>query len=277
MNRIFDITLKDLTQILRNRKTFLFLLIMPIGFTLLFGLAFGGSGKAEPTRACRSATWTRMAAPSAQTLKDLLANFHRHPPGRRPQAAAKRTSNSWSADEKLAAALVIPAGYSQSVQSGTPAEIGFHRRPVPDLHRHRPESEILAAANRSDERRPHRQHRCKDDRRPVRLRPGPRHRPWLPGRTHPSRCRSPPAYPPNRRTRTSCPLAHSSPGMMLQFAIAGLLTAATVIVNERKTRSLQRLLTTATSRVQILLGHYLAIFTLIFGQFLLLIVFGQLS
>ena len=44
-------------------------------------------------------------------------------------------------------------------------------------------------------------------------------------------------------------LAHSSPGMMLQFAIAGLLTAATVIVNERKTRSLQRLLTTATSRV----------------------------
>ena len=56
-------------------------------------------------------------------------------------------------------------------------------------------------------------------------------------------------------------MAHSSPGMMMQFAIAGLLTAATVIVNERKTRSLQRLLTTATSRFQILFGHYLAIFT----------------
>jgi ABC-2 type transport system permease protein len=69
---------------------------------------------------------------------------------------------------------------------------------------------------------------------------------------------------------------HTSPGMMLQFAIAGLITAATVIVNERKTRSLQRLLTTATSRVHILLGHYLAIFTLIFGQFVLLITFGQL-
>jgi ABC-2 type transport system permease protein len=70
--------------------------------------------------------------------------------------------------------------------------------------------------------------------------------------------------------------AHSSPGMMLQFAIAGLITAATVIVNERKTRSLQRLLTTATSRVQILLGHYLAIFSLIFIQFVLLIAFAQL-
>ncbi len=50
MNRIFDITLKDLMQILRDRKTFLFLLIMPIGFTLLFGLAFGGSGKTTDSR-----------------------------------------------------------------------------------------------------------------------------------------------------------------------------------------------------------------------------------
>ena len=71
--------------------------------------------------------------------------------------------------------------------------------------------------------------------------------------------------------------SNSSPSMMLQFAIAGLLTAATVIVDERKTRSLQRLLTTATSRIHILLGHYLAIFTMIFAQFVLLIVFGQLA
>jgi ABC-2 type transport system permease protein len=49
-----------------------------------------------------------------------------------------------------------------------------------------------------------------------------------------------------------------------------------VIVNERKTRSLQRLLTTATRRSHILLGHYLAIFTLILTQFLILILFGQL-
>ena len=63
---------------------------------------------------------------------------------------------------------------------------------------------------------------------------------------------------------------------MLQFAIAGLLTAAQVIVVERKTSSLQRLLTTATRRMHILLGHYLAIFILIFCQFLLLILFESL-
>jgi ABC-2 type transport system permease protein len=38
---------------------------------------------------------------------------------------------------------------------------------------------------------------------------------------------------------------------------------------------LQRLLTTATRRVHILLGHYLAIFSMIFIQFIILISFGQ--
>jgi ABC-type multidrug transport system permease subunit len=70
-------------------------------------------------------------------------------------------------------------------------------------------------------------------------------------------------------------LAHTSPGMMLQFAIAGLLTSAQVIVTERKSRTLQRLLTTAARRFDILLGHYLAIFSLIFAQFTILIAFGQ--
>jgi ABC-2 type transport system permease protein len=65
--------------------------------------------------------------------------------------------------------------------------------------------------------------------------------------------------------------------MMLQFAIAGLLVAAQLIVNERKTHCLQRLLTTATARGHILLGHYLAIFTIIFSQFTLLITFAQFA
>jgi ABC-2 type transport system permease protein len=70
-------------------------------------------------------------------------------------------------------------------------------------------------------------------------------------------------------------LTHNSPGMMLQFAIAGLLTAAQIIVTERRSRTLQRLLTTATRRIHILFGHYLAILALILTQFVILIAFGQ--
>jgi ABC-2 type transport system permease protein len=49
-----------------------------------------------------------------------------------------------------------------------------------------------------------------------------------------------------------------------------------VLVIERKTRALSRLLTTSIRRIEILLGHYLAMFAIIFVQLLLLTVFGQL-
>jgi ABC-type transport system involved in multi-copper enzyme maturation permease subunit len=77
--------------------------------------------------------------------------------------------------------------------------------------------------------------------------------------------------------RRTAQAATSSPGTMLQFAIAGLLVSASLLVTERKTHSLQRMLTTATQRVHILLGHYLSIFVMVFVQFLILITFGQLT
>jgi ABC-2 type transport system permease protein len=69
---------------------------------------------------------------------------------------------------------------------------------------------------------------------------------------------------------------HSSPGMMLQFAIVGLLSAAEVLVIERKSGSLRRLLTTPIRRYEVLLGHYLAMVIMIFTQFVILILFAQI-
>jgi ABC-2 type transport system permease protein len=70
--------------------------------------------------------------------------------------------------------------------------------------------------------------------------------------------------------------SHSSPAMMAQFALAGLMGAAEIMVLERKSRALHRLLTTAVGRGEILLGHFLAMFVLIMLQLLLLMGFGQL-
>jgi ABC-2 type transport system permease protein len=64
--------------------------------------------------------------------------------------------------------------------------------------------------------------------------------------------------------------------MIAQFAIAGLMGAATILVLERKNRSLQRLLTTDMSRLAILIGHFVAMLVMIFVQILILILFGQL-
>jgi ABC-2 type transport system permease protein len=71
--------------------------------------------------------------------------------------------------------------------------------------------------------------------------------------------------------------AHTSPGMMVQFAIAGLIGSGTILVTERKSGALRRLLTTAISRTEIVFGHYLAMVAMIFGQLLILAAFGQLA
>ena len=49
-----DLMIKDLVQILRDRKSLMFILIMPIAFTLLFGFAFGGYGAPADTRPASS-------------------------------------------------------------------------------------------------------------------------------------------------------------------------------------------------------------------------------
>jgi len=70
--------------------------------------------------------------------------------------------------------------------------------------------------------------------------------------------------------------SHTSPSMMVQFAIAGLIGAASILVLERKSRTLRRLLTTAISPTEIILGHYLAMFVMIMVQFVILVAFGEL-
>ncbi len=71
------------------------------------------------------------------------------------------------------------------------------------------------------------------------------------------------------------PYNQASPGILVQFAIFGLVTSAQILVQERKTRTLQRLITTAMRPWQIVAGHMLAMFTIVFLQMLMLVLFGQ--
>ena len=72
------------------------------------------------------------------------------------------------------------------------------------------------------------------------------------------------------------PYNQTSPGMLVQFAIFGLVSSAQILVLERKSRTLQRMITTAMRPWQIIAGHLLAMFALGLLQTVLLIVFGQL-
>lgn len=272
MNRILDITLKDLMQILRDRKTFLFLLIMPIGFTLLFGLAFAGSGQPADSRLPVGYLDRDGAALSAD-LKSLLVTSTvirlDDTPGRSVADLEALVGKG-----KLAAAIVVPAGYSQAMLNGGLLKLVFDADPSQSSTAS-VESELLVASNRLASALRIARIAAKTAGDPAALNPALTAAldAW---KNPPIRVSITSGISSKPQNQSIMSMAHSSPGMMIQFAIAGLLTAATVIVNERKSRSLQRLLTTATSRVQILVGHYLAIFTLIFIQFLILILFGQL-
>ena len=273
MIRVFDIVAKDLLQLLRDRKTFLFLLIMPITFTLLLGFASGSfsKGGADPRLLVgfldEDDSWL------SQSLHDRLLESEviRLEESRDTQAVLE----SKVAGEKLAGAIAIPAGYGHAVLYGKPIQlILFADTSTPAGMS--VESEALTAAIRLDSavRTAVIMEQVAGDRALFDYIYQEALSAWQDPPVRVSETTSSAIKTKDTGTQS---LSHTSPGMMLQFAIAGLLTSAQILVTERKSRSLRRLLTTATARVHILMGHFLAILALIFCQFLLLIGFGQIA
>ncbi len=69
--------------------------------------------------------------------------------------------------------------------------------------------------------------------------------------------------------------AQASAGMMVQFSIFGLITSAMVLVLERKSGTLQRLLSSPIRKYEVIAGHVLAMFSIVFTQQLILVLVGQ--
>jgi ABC-2 type transport system ATP-binding protein len=67
----------------------------------------------------------------------------------------------------------------------------------------------------------------------------------------------------------------SSPGMIVMFAVFGVITSAMVLATERKTKTLQRMLTTPMRRAEVIGGHVLAMFLVGLVQQFLLVGVGQ--
>jgi ABC-2 type transport system permease protein len=272
MIRIFDIALKDLMQLSRDFKTFMFLLIMPILFTFLFGYAFGGFGGGESDSRLPVGYISEDDNWVTDKLHKLLA---KSVVVRLEENAFVSSSDleKMVADGDLAAAIIVPDGYGKSVlKDKTVRLIVFADTRTQAWTTI--EAELLTVASRVD-----------GAVRTATIMEGMKLK-GVPFKYAFDQILSAWDEPPIAINETSSlaikkengqsnPLAHTSPGMMLQFAIAGLLTAAQIIVTERKSRTMQRLLTTDTRRIHIVLGHYLAIFLLIFIQFTILIIFGQ--
>lgn len=269
MRRVLDITLKDLSQLMRDRKTFLFSLIMPVILTLLFGYAFGGFGASSDPR-FPVGLLDQDSSEISRQLYQLLADSKVIRLVEDPLQTPARLEALVLNDE-LAGAVIIPPEYGHDLKEGKPVRlrlIANSGSPVGTSV----ESEILAAVIHLESA--------------VRTAAVLESLAGAPFKYTYEQALAAWQDPPVRlveqksaaiqvEENPGVSMANTSPGVMLQFAIASLLVSSSMIVTERKTRCLQRLLTTSTSRGQILLGHYLAIFIQILCQLVILIVFGQ--
>lgn len=280
--KIIDLALKDLSQILRDWKAAVFLLVSPIIFTLFFGFVFSGQGAESDPRMPVGLVDRDQTALSAALL-DLLEDSAviRIEAGDDLAALERKL-----AKDNLAAVVAIPAGYGAAMQNGTPLTLEVTADPASNAgmsvqNELQGTAQRLSSACRAaqlsvevlEEQQPFASSSAREQAFSTAL--DDAISAWQkPPVTLAMRSSAPPVAESEPQLTNS--YAHSSPGMMAQFAIAGLIGAAEVIVRERKTRALQRLLTTSISRASILAGHYLAMFIMIFAQFAFLIAFGQL-
>jgi ABC-2 type transport system permease protein len=271
MIRILDIASKDLLQLRRDFKTFMFLLLMPILFTLLFGYAFGAfTGETDSRLPVGYLDQDNSRV--SQALHDQLADsdvIRLDKDATRSYADLERLV----ADGKLAAALIVPQRYGKALLQGKDARLIV----IADTGTTAwttVQAELMATISRLDSalRTATILEGIDAQRMPFNYSFEQSLDSWD---NPPIAVVETTSSVVQRTDNQAMSLAQTSPGMMLQFAIAGLLTAAQVIVTERKSRTLQRLLTTAANRLHILLGHYLAIFVLIFTQFIILLLFSQ--
>ena len=120
--RILDLALKDIKQILSDRKVAIMLVAMPILFTAFFGLLFGGSGKAEDPRLPVGVINQDPSSWAGPTLLELLETSD----AVRPVVLAGSDATAAPVqvrDGKLAAAVTVPPGFGRAAWDGEEAEL----------------------------------------------------------------------------------------------------------------------------------------------------------
>jgi ABC-2 type transport system permease protein len=286
--RIIDLTLKDLKQLTRDWQSALFLVIMPVAFTLLFGFMFGGfnaGGEVDPRLPVGYLDLDNGGY--SPYLLDLLAESDVIRLVWDENATLDEFRKQM-ADNDLAGIIVVPQGYSAGLDSGDLLHIKIIVDPesvsattVKDgvlVAANRLSSVVLAARLSVDAYEG--QNTFTDENARQAYFDNAIEKALLawenpPIQTRNTQTGSIAVEEEEQDPASSNAFVQTSPAMMAQFSIAGLLGAATIMVEERKSRSLQRLLTTPISKAQILIGHYLAMFVMIFAQFILLIAIGQ--
>jgi ABC-2 type transport system permease protein len=280
--RIFDIALKDLVQVFRDKRSAMFLAAMPIVFTLFMGYAFGGAAAPDPRLAVGWVSQDDGGVVTEQLRQALRASDSLRLQELAPDA--RETAAAQVASGKLAAALLVPAGFSQQVLDGGQPQMILLADPLSGSGQSAlqllrvPVTRLLSAAQIAVLHARSLDGAKVDAAAETRAGFQEAAALWLQAAQN-----GPQIQVEKAQGQASSgldlagnPYNQSSPGTLVQFAIFGLINTANILVLERKTRTLARMQTTSLSRGGIIAGHLLAMFAITFLQQLLLVVFGQL-
>ena len=277
---VIDVALKDILQVLRDKKSALLLVLMPILFTLFFGAAF--SAKEADTRLPVGWISNDPGGALGVSLYDVLSASDAIRVVKLEGKAAQKV-DSLVQKENLAAAVIVPEGFSARAQAGQSLPLAVVAAPG-SLAGQTATTAIQMAAKRvlgaveiagiGQETLQGKRPAASEAERAVL------------GQTALDKALAAWKQPALKVTaeqaastadRLPSGFAQSSPGMMVQFAMFALITTAMVLVLERKSGMLTRMLTTPIRRCQVIAGHGLAMFGVVFLQELMLVILGQLG
>lgn len=275
-----DIALKDIQQILRDWKSALFLVVMPILFTVFFGLILTPVMRADqPADPRLPVGWINQDPDGllSKAFEELLANSNVIRPVLLDSAQAERASELVTKGE-LAGVIRMPAGYSQAALADRPISLEVTadqttaggRTTVTALET--VTGRLLGAVESA-----HLSAEVNQD--PSRLEKAFQQAvsAWKePPLTASTELATGETAQGNHNVKING-FTQSSAGMIVQFAVLGLINSSMLMVLERKTRCLQRLLTTPVKRAEIITGHILAMFVIVFFQEVFLVLLGQFA
>jgi len=267
---------KDLLQTVRDKLSFIFILLMPLAFTLFFGLLFGGGSDRLPV-----AVHDADGGVAAQQLVAALQTSDVVKVTAESQADAEKAVD----DNKAAAALLIPRGYGADLTAGEKVSLtvvvtegssgaATAASEIRSLAGEQVAVELAARAaaeavwaTRS---------------MPAGAEQGVIAQSAAQARPVAAQVLAQPAaavkvvQAGTAAGQVPTGFVLSSPGMLVNFIMFSLVTAGVALIVERRNGTLQRLMTTRVRRWELIAGKAAGMFLLTFVQQMLLLGVGQL-
>ena len=278
--RIIDLALKDLSQVFRDKRSLLFLVAMPILFTIFMGFAYKSGQDNDAAKDNRLPVgWVNNDADGAIS-KQLFETLSNSDSIRVVELASDAVDESVRKGD-VAGVLVVPLGYSEQVMAGKEAQLTLVadtnstqgqslfqslRTPVTQLM----SAVEIARLSAETVGRP-------DDGSELTETFVSASQAWSETDSASLVKVEMAVAEEEGDWYGDNPYNQASPGILVQFAIMGLVSSGQILVQERKTRTLQRMMSTSMRAWEIIAGHTLAMFAVVFMQIALLVVFGQLA